>query len=110
MNYNDWLDKLKEYWLNKEVSKIVGELFATNVIYYETPFDKVDDITTVWNDILEQNIISLEYKIIGIKDSIIIANFIMKLDTNYLCDMVYEIKLDDNNKCTYFKQWYMGRN
>ena len=62
MNYNDWLDKLKEYWLNKEVSKIVGELFATNVIYYETPFDKVDDITTVWNDILEQNIISLEYR------------------------------------------------
>lgn len=72
-------------------------------MYYETPFQKVDDLELVWKDIESQGLKSLEYKIIGEKDNVVI---IMN-DNSNIVDMIYEIILNEKEKCTYFKQWYM---
>ena len=34
---NDWLNKLKEYWFNKDIDKAVA-LFNKTTFYQETPF------------------------------------------------------------------------
>lgn len=103
--FDKWCSSLKEYWLKKDITSII-QLFDNEVEYYETPFEKVNDIETVWKDIEEQNLISLEYEIIGIKDNTVIANFIMN-DNHEIVDMIYEIRLNELGKCNYFKQWYM---
>ena len=36
---NDWLNKLKEYWFNKDIDKAVA-LFNKTTFYQETPFMK----------------------------------------------------------------------
>lgn len=105
---NNWCEKLKQYWIQKDISKIIS-LFDEDVDYYETPFQKVDDIKLVWKDIESQNLQSLEYKIIGEKNNAIIANYIMN-DSGRIVDMIYEIELNEKGKCTYFKQWYMISN
>lgn len=102
---NNWCEKLKQYWIQKDISKIIS-LFDENADYYETPFQKVNDIKLVWKDIESQNLQSLEYKIIGEKNNTIIANYIMN-DSGRIVDMIYEIELNEKGKCTYFKQWYM---
>ncbi len=102
---NNWCEKLKQYWIQKDISKIIS-LFDEDVEYYETPFQKVDDLKLVWKDIESQNLQSLEYKIIGEKNNTIIANYIMN-DNGRVVDMIYEIELNKKGKCTYFKQWYM---
>lgn len=47
---NNWCEKLKQYWLKKDISSIIS-LFEENVEYYETPFQKVNDLELVWKDI-----------------------------------------------------------
>ncbi len=105
---NNWCRKLKQYWIKKDILKII-DLFEEDVEYYETPFQRVNDIKLVWKDIESQNLNSLEYKIMGEKDNVIVANYIMD-DNGRIVDMIYEIKLNDKGKCTYFKQWYMISN
>lgn len=102
---NNWCEKLKQYWIQKDIPKIL-DLFEGNVEYYETPFQKVDNLKSVWKDIESQKLKSLEYKIIGEKDNVVVANYIMN-DNGTIVDMIYEIQLNENGKCTYFKQWYM---
>ena len=108
INFDKWCNDLKKYWLQKDITSIL-ELFDSQVEYYETPFQKIDNIKEVWEDIETQELTSLEYRIIGIKENTAIANFIMD-DNGEVIDMIYEIKLNDLGKCDYFKQWYMCSN
>lgn len=52
---NNWCEKLKQYWIQKDISKIIS-LFDEDVDYCETPFQKVNDIKLVWKDIESQNL------------------------------------------------------
>ena len=107
MNNNKmWCQKLQKFWQQKEIDKII-ELFSENVIYYEEPNNKITykELKFVWSEIKNQNIVSLNFKILSEENNKCIANFILKENTTI--DMIYEITLNDENKCTYFKQWYM---
>ena len=108
INFNRWCNKLKEYWLQQDIHAIL-KLFDDQIEYYETPFQKVENIESVWKDIETQELISLEYKIVGIKDNTVIVNFVMN-DNGNIVDMIYEIRLNNLGKCNYFKQWYMCSN
>ena len=107
MNNNKmWCQKLQKFWQQKEIDKII-ELFSENVIYYEEPNNKITykELKFVWSEIKNQNIVSLNFKILSEENNKCITNFILKENTTI--DMIYEITLNDENKCTYFKQWYM---
>ncbi len=103
-----WIENLKQHWLNKDVDKII-DLFEKSVLYYETPFDIIENIKKVWDEIEEQNIIEIEYKILNSNENKATVNYILKLSNNEIYDMVYYIELNEKNKCTYFKQWFMSK-
>lgn len=102
----EWCENLKKYWLNKDIDNIIN-LFYDKVEYYETPFQKISDLKYVWNDIYNQEINDLKYRIMAIQNNIIIANYILILKDGYICNMVYEIELNEEDKCIKFVQWYM---
>lgn len=111
MNFINWLSDLKENWIRKDIKSIL-DLFDLNVKYYESPFEKLNtlnDIKIAWEEIYNQNIESIEYNILGYKEQSVVANYILNTDSE-IVDMVYEIELNNDNKCVYFKQWYMARN
>lgn len=107
INHELWCKSLQEYWQEKNIAKILS-LFSEKVTYYETPRDLLNsktDIAAAWEEIKNQSPVIITYKILCVEGNKCIANFY--LDGSSAYDMIYEILLDETNKCTYFKQWFM---
>lgn len=105
-NTNLWCQNLTNFWHQKEISKIIN-LFDQNVIYYEEPNHKISytELESIWREIKDQDTSNIEYKILVENNNKCIANFLLHGETTI--DMIYEIELNEENKCIYFKQWYM---
>lgn len=107
----DWLDILKKFWLNKDSNK-AASLFTNTSFYQETPFlkpyTKYEEIAKEWENIDNQDIKKLEFKILAIEDKTVIVNWIFQRDVTEF-DGIYEIKFNDNNECIYFKSWEMEK-
>lgn len=106
---NDWLDKLKQYWFSKDINKAVS-LFNKTTFYQETPFMKpytnIKEINEEWQHIKNENIQSIEIKLLAIDNYTVIAEWLLKQnDEEY--DGIYEIKFNENLECIYFKSWEM---
>ena len=108
---NDWLNKLKEYWFNKDIDKAVS-LFNKTTYYQETPFmepyTNIEEIRNEWEHVKDENIQKIEFNILAIDNNIVIVNWILR-QNNEDYDGIYEIKFDDNLDCIYFKSWEMTR-
>lgn len=105
--YEKWCNDLKQFWTNKDIDNIIN-LFEENVVYYENPkmkIDSINEIRKMWEEIKEQNTNNIELKILCMDNNKCIANYILNDNISY--DMIYEIELNEENKCIYFKQWYM---
>lgn len=107
-----WLNKLKEYWFNKEIEKVVS-LFTKTTFYQETPFMKpyttIEEINEEWQHVKNENIKNIEIKLLAIDGNTIIAEwFLEQNDQEY--DGIYEIKFNNNLECVYFKSWEMINN
>ena len=100
-DYYKWCVELLNNWKQKNVENIVN-LFDENVEYYETPTEQINtikEIRKMWEEIEEQNTSDIEF------NECCIVNFVLKDAVLY--DMIYQIKLNENNKCIFLKQWYM---
>ena len=107
MNIELWLSQFKKYWTNHEVEKVL-ELFDTDVVYFETPFQKLnsrDELKKAWGAIINQKDIDLEYSVYsaqGTKFSVI-WKLAYKTDTRIMnFSGTYLIELNEQNKCIYF--------
>lgn len=104
-----WLNKLKEFWFNKDVEGAVS-LFNKTTFYQETPFmnpyTTLDEIRGEWQHIKNENIQNIEFKILAIDNLTIIVQWILK-QNNKDYDGIYEIKFNDDLECVYFKSWEM---
>lgn len=107
----NWLKILKESWLNKDASK-AASLFTNTTFYQETPFltpyTKYEEIIKEWQNIDNQDIKKLEFKILAIDNNTVIVNWIFQRDITEF-DGIYEIKFNNNNECIYFKSWEMEK-
>ena len=107
VNLQKWCEDLLKYWTNKDIDNIL-KLFDENVIYYETPRQKVtglEDIRKMWSEIKNQGTSNITMKILCSQNNKCIANYVLNSDISY--DMIYEIELNEENKCVHFVQWYM---
>ena len=106
---DEWLNKLKDYWFNKDIDSAVS-LFRNTTFYQETPFmnpyTTLEEINQEWQHIKNENIQFIEIKPLAIDKYIVIAQWILK-QNNQNFDGIYEIKFNDNLECIYFKSWEM---
>lgn len=106
-----WLNNLREYWLNKDIINAVS-LFNKTTFYQETPFMEpyttIEEINQEWQHVKDENIQKIEIKILAIEENTVIAEWILKQNDNDY-DGIYEIKFNDNCECIYFKSWEMIR-
>lgn len=104
-----WLNKLKDYWINKDIEGAVS-LFTKTTFYQETPFMKpyttIEEINQEWQHIKNENIEKIEIKLLAIDDYTVIAEWILKQNDEEF-DGIYEIKFNANLECVYFKSWEM---
>lgn len=105
----DWLNKLKEYWFNKDIEKATS-LFTNATFYQETPFlnpyTTFDEIVEEWQHIKKEDIKKIEFKILAIENYTVIVEWYLEQNNNVF-DGIYEIKFNNEQKCIYFKSWEM---
>lgn len=104
-----WLNKLKDFWFNKDIERAVS-LFEKTTFYQETPFMKpyttLEEINKEWQHVLKENIQHIEIKPLAIDGLTVIAQWILKQnDINF--DGIYKIKFNKDLDCIYFKSWEM---
>lgn len=114
--YEIWTNSMMSSWKNLEGSR-TAELFSKNVEYYETldapPCNTWEDVVKLWEIVPKnQSNIKYEFNIICADDSCAVINWIMRRNlhmadkvVHQYIDGVFQIKLDNNGKCCYFKQW-----
>lgn len=113
-NYSLFLKNFMESWKNLEGEKTC-DLMAENVEYYENPIDKPlttkEQVKPLWSVVSDnQKDISYNGEILFENEQSCIYHFVMKrtmTKTNKVqnIDGVFEIKINDQNLLTYFKQW-----
>ena len=101
----DWQRTLKT--LDKEVK------------YYENPIDEpcksFEDVINLWNVVADkQKDIDYKYEIVAYNDDTCIINWQMTRtmttnNTKQEIDGIFQISLNVDGKCTYFKQWRFTR-
>lgn len=105
----EWLNKLKTYWFNKDIESAVS-LFTKTTFYQETPFMRpyttIQEINQEWQHIKDEDIESINIKLLAIDKNTVIAEWTLK-QNNQEFDGIYEIKFNDNLDCVYFKSWEM---
>ena len=116
--YNDWTKSFMESWKNLDWKKTL-ELLSKDVKYYENPIDKpcanFDEVTNLWSIVgNNQKDIDYKFQIISFNEDICIINWQMtRVMTNTNArqeiDGIFQITLDDNGLCSYFKQWRFTR-
>lgn len=115
-NYLIWISKFMESWKSLEGEK-TAYLLSKDAKYYETPNGKPCES---WEEILElwrvvpnnQRDITYSFEIICQSKEYCIINWKMKRifvslsgEMKQNIDGIFQISLDNNGKCNFFKQW-----
>jgi len=113
-NYKKFLKEFMDSWKNLEGEKTC-DLLADKLEYFETPLDKPltskEKVKPLWAIVPEnQKEIAYSGEILFEDENKCIYHFSMnrtmvKTGVVQKIDGIFEIKLDNNNKLTYFKQW-----
>ncbi len=105
----NWICKLKKYWLEKNIDKACS-LFTNTKFYQETPFMKpfltIEEIKEEWQHVKNEQIHKIEIKILAIDGNTVIVNWYLE-QNNDVYDGIYQIVFNDKNECIYFKSWEM---
>lgn len=107
----DWLEKLKNNWFNKNVEEAIS-LFKKTTYYQETPFMEpyttFEEISKEWQHVKEQEIKEIKFIILAIENRTAIIEWIFKRD---ICEFngIYEIRFNEDGDCTYFRSWEMEK-
>lgn len=116
--YEKWTKDFMESWKELDYKRTL-ETLDKNVEYYENPMDKpcadFEEVTNLWNVVADnQKDINYKFNIVVFNEDICIINWQMtrtmtKTDTKQEIDGIFQIAINDDGKCTYFKQWRFTR-
>ena len=116
--YENWTREFMDSWKELDWKRTL-KLLNKNVKYYEKPIDKpcrnFEEVTNLWNVVADnQKDIEYKFKILAHNDETCIVNWQMtrvmtKGNTKQEIDGIFQISLDEEGKCTYFKQWRFTR-
>ena len=116
--YDKWTKEFMESWKELDWERTLKTL-DKNVKYYENPIDApcntFDEVVNLWNVVADnQKDIDYKYEIVAYNESYCIINWQMtrtmtKTNTKQEIDGIFQVSLDKDGKCTYFKQWRFTR-
>ena len=116
--YDKWIKEFMESWKQLDYERTLKTL-SNDVKYYENPIDEpcknFDEVINLWNVVSDnQKDIDYKYEIISFDDNVCIVNWQMtrtmtKTNTRQEIDGIFQISLDKEGKCIYFKQWRFTR-
>ena len=117
--FKTWLNKFGKAWCDKNVDQVITLFNPDNVAYYESvfnpPVSSINEIKKLWEVVpVNQKNISFDYKIILCSETEVIVNwkvsrFFIPTNENQNIDGIFQISLDQNGLCTFFKQWRMTK-
>lgn len=116
--YDIWVREFMDSWKELDYERTLKTL-DKNVLYYENPIDNpckdFDEVINLWNVVADnQKNIEYKYEIISFNEELCIVNWQMKrtMTANNIrqeIDGIFQISINDEGKCTYFKQWRFTR-
>lgn len=116
--YENWTKEFMKSWRELDWKRTL-ETLDKNVEYYENPIDKscsnFEEVTNLWNVVADnQKDINYKFEIVAYNEKTCIINWQMsrtmtKTDTKQEIDGIFQISLNKDGKCTYFKQWRFTR-
>lgn len=116
--YNNWTKEFMESWKELDWKRTL-ETLDKEVKYYENPIDEpcasFDEVINLWNVVADnQKDINYKYEIVAYNENTCIINFKMTrtMTANNVkqeIDGIFQISLNEEGKCIYFKQWRFTR-
>ncbi|MBI2662871.1 nuclear transport factor 2 family protein [Candidatus Woesearchaeota archaeon] len=112
--FTDWFKKLGKAWSERDPHQAVN-LFSKDVEYYESVFDSscdsLDKVLELWKVIpTNQKDVTFDFDIIATKNNLAVANWrvtrtLLPMNKKQIIDGIFVIKLNDEGRCNYLKQW-----
>ena len=112
--YEKWLKDLMDSWSSLK-GKETALLFSKDVKYYETPMGEPcgswEDVSKLWEVVPDnQKDITYKFNILCYTSDICIVNwqldrFFIPTNEKQRIDGIFQISLNDEGLCNYFKQW-----
>ena len=116
--YDTWAKEFMESWKELDWERTLKTL-DIDVKYYENPIDfpcaSFDDVVNLWNVVADnQKDISYKYEIVAYNENTCIINWQMtrtmtKNDVKQEIDGIFQVSVNEEGKCTFFKQWRFTR-
>lgn len=117
-SFKAWLELYGKAWIEHN-PKLIRDLFAQDAKYFEkpfsAPFDGIDSIIQYWQGVVQtQKDVSFQYKILAVNQDLGIAHFTASFlrspnNTHVKLDGIFLVRLDSQNKCTSFAEWWQSQ-
>ena len=114
MKYDKWMTSFMEGWKNRDVETVMKTI-SKDCKYYESVFGEpcsdLNAIRKLWEVVpTNQKDIEYSYKILLENENFCIINFfvertLMPSEVKQKIDGIFQISLDQDELCNYFKQW-----
>lgn len=116
--YDKWMREFMDSWKNLDYKRTL-EMLDKEVEYYENPIDEpcksFEEVIHLWSVVADnQKDIEYKYEIVAYSDTTCIINWQMartmtSANIKQEIDGIFQISLNQEGKCTYFKQWRFTR-
>lgn len=116
--YNKWTKEFMDSWKELDWKRTLN-ILDKDVKYYENPIDapcaSFEDVINLWNVVADnQKDIDYKFEIVSYSEDTCIINWQMTrtMTSNNVkqeIDGIFQISLNEEGKCTYFKQWRFTR-
>lgn len=116
--YDKWVKEFMDSWKDLDWKRTL-ETLDNKVEYYENPIDdpckSFDEVIHLWDAVADnQKDIDYQYKIVTCDKDFCIINWQMTRtmvqgNVKQEIDGIFQISLNSEGKCTYFKQWRFTR-